>query len=238
MINAFGGRWFDENWKPSSTSEKIAGGDQVLHRPGQELRRAERDHSRLHRVRNLFIQGKAACGTTPPRPPTSWPTPKQNPQAANIGFAYEPIKEIEQRLALGLGLRDGGQLEAPGRRARVHEVGHLEGLCQARRHAARLGPVPSGVRASTYDDAGYKDTRKAFADLVLTSSRRRTRPRLRRSGAVQGAAVRRRPGVRHPRRRGDARSSPTSSPATRAPTTRSRRSTTWPTRAQDNGYQK
>ena len=50
VINTYGGRWFDQNWKAQLDSPESSSRDQLLRRHGQEQRRAGLHAGRLHRV--------------------------------------------------------------------------------------------------------------------------------------------------------------------------------------------
>lgn len=168
VINAFGGRWFDENWQSQLSSEKSARAitfyTDLLINSGQPSATT----SGFTECENLFVQGKAAMWYDATSAADLLGDPALNPQAANTGFAYQPAEEIGSgwlwawAFAIEAGTEHQDAALAFVRWATSKDYVQLV--------ASQLGwgQVPSGVRASTYADAGYKEYAKGFADLVLS----------------------------------------------------------------------
>ena len=56
IINTFGGRWYDAEWNEQIDVPRVQRSHQLLHRPGQELRRARGRVERLHGSREPVRQ--------------------------------------------------------------------------------------------------------------------------------------------------------------------------------------
>jgi len=167
-IDAFGGRWFDESWKSQLASTETAAAitfyTNLLINSGQPSATT----SGFTECENLFVQGKTAMWMDATSAADLLGDPKLNPQAANTGFVYPPSEEI-----------GSGWLWAWAfaiEKATTHQDAALAFVKWATSKdyvqlvSAQLGwgSVPSGVRSSTYADAGYKDYAKGFADLVVS----------------------------------------------------------------------
>jgi len=167
-IDAFGGRWFDENWKSQLASEKTAAAikfyTDLLINSGQPSATT----SGFTECENLFVQGKAAMWMDATSAADLLGDPKLNPQAANTGFVYPPSEEIGSgwlwawAFAIEKGTKHQDAALAFVRWATSKDYVQLVSK------QLGWGSVPSGVRASTYADPGYKDYAKGFADLVVS----------------------------------------------------------------------
>ncbi|MGI8476819.1 MAG: extracellular solute-binding protein, partial [Thermomicrobiales bacterium] len=166
-MNAFGGRWFDEQWKSQLASPKSAAGikfyTDLLINSGQPSATT----SGFTECENLFVQGKTAMWMDATSAADLLGDPKANPQAANTGFVYPPAEETGSGWlwAWAFAVEKGTKHEA----AALTFVRWATSKEYVQLVAKQLGygSVPSGVRESTYADAGYKEYAKSFADLVL-----------------------------------------------------------------------
>ena len=204
VINAFGGRWFDENWKSQLASDKSAKAIKFYTDLVKNYGEPSATTSGFTECENLFIQGKVAMWYDATSAADLLADPKQNPQAANTGLRLSADGGDRQRLVVGMGVRDRSQDEAPGRRPRLRQVGDLQGLRQPRGQSARLGL--GAVRRPRLD---LCRRRLQGIRQILRRPRPEHHPGpgsdqvLRRCRAVQGVAVCRGAGVRHPGRPGD-----------------------------------
>jgi sorbitol/mannitol transport system substrate-binding protein len=166
-INAFGGRWFDEKWKSQLASTESAAAIKfytgLLINSGQPSATT----SGFTECENLFVQGKTAMWMDATSAADLLGDPKLNPQAANTGFAYPPTEKIGSGWlwAWAFAIEKGTKHQD----AALAFVKWATSKDYVQLVAKQLGygSVPSGVRASTYADAGYKEYAKGFADLVL-----------------------------------------------------------------------
>jgi len=168
VINAFGGRWFDEDWKSQLASEESAAAikfyTDLLINYGQPSATT----SGFTECENLFVQGKAAMWYDATSAADLLGDPQLNPQAANTGFAYQPMEKIGSGWlwAWAFAVEQGTQHSD----AALAFVKWATSKNYVQTVASQLGwgQVPSGVRASTYADPGYKEYAKGFSDLVLS----------------------------------------------------------------------
>lgn len=168
VINAFGGRWFDEDWKSQlaspESSEAIKFYTDLLINYGQPSATT----SGFTECENLFIQGKAAMWYDATSAADLLADSTLNPQAANTGFAYQPAEKIGSGWlwAWAFAIEKGTEHED----AALAFVKWATSKAYVQLVADQLGwgQVPSGVRASTYADPGYKEYAAGFADLVLS----------------------------------------------------------------------
>jgi sorbitol/mannitol transport system substrate-binding protein len=167
-MNSFGGRWFDEDWKSQLASEKSAAGitfyTDLLINSGQPGATT----SGFTECENLFVQGKAAMWMDATSAADLLGDPNLNPQAANTGFAYPPSQEIDSGWlwAWAFAIEKGTEHEEAA--LAFVKWATSKDYVQLVSQQLGWGSVPSGVRSSTYADAGYKDYAKGFADLVLS----------------------------------------------------------------------
>ena len=172
MVNAFGGRWFDDEVGAAAHQRAVEERGHLLrqehervrparrHRqrpqrePGAVRDRPLRDVGRCHLGRRLHLQSRRRA-RSPTRP----------------AFAPAPIAGDQQRLGLVLGLvaRHPGLVEEGRCRQVVREMGDLQGL----HHdwsASEVGWVsaPPGTRKSTYDNPEYQKA-APFAKVVYES---------------------------------------------------------------------
>lgn len=168
VINAFGGRWFDEDWKSQLASPESAAAikfyTDLLINYGQPSATT----SGFTECENLFIQGKAAMWYDATSAADLLADPTLNPQSANTGFAYQPAQVIGSGWlwAWAFAVEKGTAHED----AALAFVRWATSKDYVQLVAEQLGwgQVPSGVRASTYADPGYKEYAAGFADLVLS----------------------------------------------------------------------
>ncbi len=167
VINAFGGRWFDEKWKAQLSSAKSAAAIKFYTDLVKNYGEPGATTAGFTECENLFIQGKAAMWYDATSAADLLADPKQNPQAANTGFAYQPSQEIASgwlwawAFAIEKGTKHSDAALAFVKWATSKEYVQLVAKQMG------WGAVPSGARVSTYADAGYKDYAKAFSDIVL-----------------------------------------------------------------------
>lgn len=168
VINAFGGRWFDMDWKSQLGSTNSAAAikfyTDLLINYGQPSATT----SGFTECENLFIQGKAAMWYDATSAADLLADSSLNPQSANTGFAYQPMEKIASGWlwAWAFAIEKGTKHEE----AALAFVRWATSKDYVDLVAKQLGwgQVPSGVRASTYANPGYKEYAAAFADLVLS----------------------------------------------------------------------
>ncbi len=167
-IDAFGGRWFDEDWKSQLASEKTANAirfyTSLLINSGQPSATT----SGFTECENLFVQGKAAMWMDATSAADLLGDPELNPQAANTGFANPPKEEIGSGWLWAWAFAVEKSTQHADAALAFVKWATSKDYVQLVASQLGYGSVPSGVRTSTYDDAGYKEYAKGFADLVLS----------------------------------------------------------------------
>ncbi len=167
-INAFGGRWFDENWKAQLSAPDSAKAIKFYTDLLINYGEPSATTSGFTECENLFVQGKAAMWMDATSAADLLGDPKLNPQAANTGFVYPPKEAIDTGWlwAWAFAVEKGTQHKD----AALAFVKWATSKNYVQLVADRLGwgSVPSGVRASTYANPGYQAYAKGFADLVLS----------------------------------------------------------------------
>lgn len=167
-INAFGGRWFDMDWKSQLSAPNSAKAikfytDLLINygQPGATT-------SGFTECENLFIQGKAAMWMDATSAADLLGDPKQNPQAANTGFAYPPKEQIDTGWLWAWAFAVEKSTQHQEAALAFVKWATSKDYVQLVADQLGWGSVPSGVRASTYANPGYKDYASGFADLVLS----------------------------------------------------------------------
>src|SRR3954447_6418639 len=168
VINAFGGRWYDENWKAQLDSDNSKAAIKFYTDLVKNYGEPSATQAGFTECENLFTQGKVAMWYDATSAADLLADPKLNPQAANTGFAYQPTEKIGSGWlwAWAFAVEKGTQHSD----AALAFVKWATSKDYVQLVASQLGwgQVPSGVRASTYADAGYKEYAKGFSDLVLS----------------------------------------------------------------------
>jgi len=167
-MNAFGGRWFDEDWQSQLASEKSAAGitfyTDLLINSGQPGATT----SGFTECQNLFVQGQAAMWMDATSAADLLGDPELNPQAANTGFAYPPSEEIGSGWLWAWAFAIEAETEHEEAALAFVKWATSKQYVQLVSGQLGWGSVPSGVRSSTYADPGYQEYAAGFADLVLS----------------------------------------------------------------------
>jgi len=168
VINAFGGRWFDESWKSQLASDKSAKAIKFYTDLVKNYGEPSATTSGFTECENLFIQGKVAMWYDATSAADLLADPKQNPQAANTGFAHQPTEEIGSGWLWAWAFAIEAKTKHQDAALAFVKWATSKDYVNLVANQLGWGSVPSGVRASTYADAGYKEYGKSFADLVLS----------------------------------------------------------------------
>lgn len=170
VINAFGGRWFDEKWKPQLTAPNTEKAVQfyvdLLRRSGQPD--AAKDG--WQECLQLFTQGKAAMWYDD----TVFAGPVIDQASAavkgNIGFALAPSAERPYSGWLwSWGLSIPKTSRHPDAAWDFISWVTSQDYIKLAGQKAGWGTVPPGSRKSTYQLADYKQATAGYSALTLTS---------------------------------------------------------------------
>lgn len=168
VINAFGGQWFDIDWKSQLASEKSAAAIKFYTDTLINYGQPSATTSGFTECENLFVQGKAAMWYDATSAADLLADPNLNPQAANTGYAYQPMQEIGSGWLWAWAFAIEKNTAHTDAALAFVKWATSKDYVQLVATQLGWGSVPSGVRASTYADAGYKEYAAAFADLVLS----------------------------------------------------------------------
>jgi sorbitol/mannitol transport system substrate-binding protein len=168
VINAFGGRWFDNDWKSQLASDKSAKAITFYTDLVKNYGEPSATTAGFTECENLFIQGKVAMWYDATSAADLLADPAQNPQAANTGFAYQPKEQIQSGWLWAWAFAIEAKTKHQEAALAFVKWATSKDYVQLVAKQLGWGSVPSGVRASTYADPGYKKYGSAFADLVLS----------------------------------------------------------------------
>ncbi|MEA2526674.1 MAG: polyol transport system substrate-binding protein [Thermomicrobiales bacterium] len=167
VINAFGGRWFDEDWKSQLAAEKSAAAITFYTDLVKNYGEPNATTAGFTECENLFTQGKVAIWYDATSASDLLADPKLNPQAANTGFAYQPSKEIASGWLWAWAFAIEKTTQHQEAALAFVRWATSKDYVQLVAEQLGWGQVPSGARESTYSDPGYKEYAKAFSDIVL-----------------------------------------------------------------------
>ena len=92
MVNTFGGRWFDMEWKPQLTSRAVEGSRQLLRRePERSTARPDATSNGHNENRALFATGHCAMWVDATSAAGYIFNPKESQVADKTGFTPAPI---------------------------------------------------------------------------------------------------------------------------------------------------
>ena len=208
MVNAFGGRWFDEEWKPQLTSEPwedaVSYYVENMNKYGPPGATANGHNEN----RALFATGHCAMWVDATSAAGYIYNPKESQVADKTAFARGADPGDHQRhwLVLGLGARHPDLVEEDRGRQVVRRVGDLQGLHQAGRRDRGLGLGTSGHAQVDLRQPRVPEGRPLREDRLRGGGERRHHQADQGPGALSGHPVRRHPrvpGDRHPGRPAD-----------------------------------
>ncbi|WP_210200554.1 ABC transporter substrate-binding protein [Cohaesibacter celericrescens] len=167
--NAFGARWFDENWKPQFDSEEWATTLNFYINLMTEAGPPGASNNGFNENLSLFQQGKCGMWIDATVAASFVTNPKDSTVADKVGFALAPDTGLGKRgnwlWAWALGIPAGTQKEAAAKefiqwatsKEYIELVAANEGWAN----------VPPGARTSLYENENYKSV--PFAEMTLKS---------------------------------------------------------------------
>jgi sorbitol/mannitol transport system substrate-binding protein len=171
VINAFGGRWYDENWVAQLNDPESAEAIRFYIETLQNYGPDGVTGNGFTESETLFIQGQCPIWYDATSAAELLTDPSINPDYEQVGFAYGP----SQKLPTGNWLwswnfaipSSSDNKEAAAAfamwatsRDYVNTVVSVEG---------GWGRAPTGARASVYEDPAYQERAADFAQIVLNS---------------------------------------------------------------------
>lgn len=170
VINTFGGRWYDENWKAQLDSTNSAAAIKFYLDLVKSYGEAAPTQAGFTECETNFVQKKVAMWYDATSAAELISDPKQNPNAENVGYAYAPTKTKDWSgwlwnwaFAIPNSTKQGKAAEAYMKWATSKDYVKLVVEKQG------WGKAPTGARASVYSDPSYKQFAGKFSDIVLNS---------------------------------------------------------------------
>jgi sorbitol/mannitol transport system substrate-binding protein len=169
VIDAFGGRWFDMDWKAQLDSEKSSAAINFYIDLVKNYGEPSATQAGFTECENLFVQGKVAMWYDATSAADLISDPSQNQHSADVGFAYAPTKAISSPWLWSWAFALEKSSDHKDAAIAFMKWATSKDYVQLVAKQYGWGQVPAGVRASTYADQGYKEYASAFSDIVLNS---------------------------------------------------------------------
>jgi len=171
VINAFGGRWFDEEWNAALSEEDSAAAIRFYIENLQQYGPAGVEQNGFTESETLLIQGQCAQWYDATSAAELITDPEINPDFEQVGFAYGP----SQKLPTGNWLWSWNFAMASNSDAKEAALAfmmwatskeYIELVVEAE---GGWGRAPTGSRQSVYADPDYQERAADFAEIVLNS---------------------------------------------------------------------
>src|SRR5882762_2801570 len=170
VVNTFGGRWYDETWKAQLDAPESSAAIKFYIDTLKTVGEPGSTQAGFTECETLMVQGKVGMWYDATSAADLLFDPKQNPSASNMAMAYAPTKE---KMDSGWLWAWAFAMEANSKnKPAAYEFlkwATSKDFVNLVAQKSGWGAVPSGVRKSTYDAAGYKDYAKGFAAITLDS---------------------------------------------------------------------
>ena len=172
MINAFGGRWFDEDFNAQLEDEDSAAAIRFYVDTLRQYGPPGVEQNGFTETETLFVQGRCAQWYDATSAAELITSPQENPEYADqVGFAFSPSKKLPTgnwlwswnfAMASNSDAKDAGTafMKWATSRNYIQTVVAEEG---------GWGRAPTGSRASVYQDPSYLAIASGFADIVIDS---------------------------------------------------------------------
>ena len=169
VINAYGGRWFDENWVSQLGSEKSRAAITAYITLLQEAGIPGADQAGFTECQTLMNQGNAAmwCDATSAAELVS--DPALSEFADRIGFAYFPRQEGLGNWLWNWAFAIAGTSENKEAATAFVKWSTSKEYQVLVSELRGWGSAPTGARQSTYENPSYLEFAGDFADIVLTA---------------------------------------------------------------------
>ncbi len=171
VINAFGGRWYDENWVAQLNSPESAEAIRFYIETLQNYGPEGVTGNGFTESETLLIQGQCAQWYDATSAAELITDPSINPDYEQIGFAYGP----SDVLPTGNWLWSWNFAMAANSDAKEAALAFMmwatskDYIQQVVAAEDGWGRAPTGARASVYEDPAYQERAADFADIVLNS---------------------------------------------------------------------
>ncbi len=170
IINAFGGRWFDEDWNAALAEEDSAAAIRFYVENLREYGPPGVEQNGFTETETLFVQGKCAMWYDATSAAELITDPQENPNFhQQVGFAYPPGQKIEHGNWLwswNFAMAANSDAKEAGL-AFMKWATSREYLQLVVEEEGGFGRAPTGARQSIYQDPAYLERAGAFADIVV-----------------------------------------------------------------------
>lgn len=171
-INAFGGRWYDEEWNAALTEEDSATAIRFYLDNLREFGPPGSEQNGFTECETLFVQGQVAQWFDATSAAELLSSPAENPDYADqVGYAYGP----SQKLPGGSWLWSWNFAMAANSEAKDATLAFMKWATSNGYQRLIVetdggwGRAPTGARASTYSNPDYLAFAADFAEIVRTS---------------------------------------------------------------------
>jgi sorbitol/mannitol transport system substrate-binding protein len=169
VVNTFGGRWFDENWKPQLTSPAFTRAVNFYVSLTRQYGEAGASNDSFNQLLTLYGQGQCAMWYDSTVAATSivgtYPA-----VAKDTGYAFAPTERTKDSgwlYSWAMGIPSG----TPSQTAAWKFASWASSKSYDQLVAKQYGwsAVPPGARTSLYQNPGYQKAAGSFADITLQS---------------------------------------------------------------------
>lgn len=170
VINAFGGRWFDEQWNPQFNTPEVRDAVKFYVDTVRDYGEAGAASTGFQECGNLLAQGQAAMWYDSTAAVSSLESPDTSKIAGQVGYLPAP-----KMAKSGNGWLYTWSLGIPAKSKRASDAWKFVSWMTSKQYvsgvADKLGPsrVPPGSRLSTYELPAYKELSATFAKQTLDS---------------------------------------------------------------------
>ncbi|MFM9106134.1 MAG: ABC transporter substrate-binding protein [Chloroflexota bacterium] len=169
VINAFGGSWFDMDWKSQLTSEKTAAAIKFYIELLQNYGPEGVEGNGFTENQTLFVQGKCGFWYDATSAAELLTDPALNPDGFDkVGFAYPPSAELPNGSWLwSWNFAAAANTDVPEAAMAFMEWATSTAYQDSLVAKEGWGRAPTGTRESTYSNPAYLERAGEFAPIVL-----------------------------------------------------------------------
>ena len=171
VINAFGGRWYDENWVAQLDSEESSAAIRFYIEMLQNYGPPGAEQNGFTENETLFVQGKCGFWYDATSAAELLTDPAINPDGYDkVGFAYAPSAELETGSWLwSWNFAQAANSDNPEAALAFMEWATSPDYVDALVAKEGWGRAPTGTRTSTYENPSYLERASGFADIVVNA---------------------------------------------------------------------
>ncbi len=172
IINAFGGRWYDEDWNATLTEEDTAAAIRFYIDTLRAYGPEGVEQNGFTETETLFVQGQCAMWYDATSAAELLTSPTENPDYGDqVGFAYGPSQKLDR----GNWLWSWNFAMAANSDAKDASLAFMKWATSTEYQQLVVeaedgwGRAPTGTRASTYTNPAYLEVAGDFSEIVLNS---------------------------------------------------------------------